>query len=219
VTVPVGLAGRPPGDFFFSPLADSYAAKGTSALVSADSGQDWFVVSTVAESYPTVIGGLLTNAAVAAAGRASYANANLGASVHRIGGRVVFSAAGPGMGVAALVVWKTLMPAAIASIPDSPLHLVVGPESWSVGVWESGSYVVLANAAFAVALANDGVTAHTIEAVISGTTATITLPDGNHVVTDARIASLAGPWACFETKQDDASSDTKAGFTEVWAST
>ena len=71
---------------------------------------------------------------------------------------------------------------------------------------------------FAAPLATDGATVHTVDVAIAGATAHVIPPAGPAVdVTDPRIASLAGPLACFEVYQGDAAADSKAAFVEVWA--
>ena len=215
-----GLLWGVPSKPFIPVLSDVYTGKGTAALGVADTGQGWAQVMSSAPARLTVIGGKLTNTANAASGQNGYVIANLGARVLRIGGRVTFSnVAVPGGGCAAFVIWQQQLMDKVQPLPNSGFHLVVGPLAWSVGVFVPGpTYVVLAQASFAVPLVADGMTASTVDVTIAGNVATITLPDGPHVVTDARITTYAGPFACFEVSQSDASADTKAGFSEVWAS-
>ena len=145
--------------------------------------------------------------------RAGYIEAHLGANVASITANFVLGAGNAG-GVATLVVWKWILQTT-ANIPDAACHLTVGKSNWNYGVWQSGVLTSLASGS--LALTADGATVYTATVSFSGTTATITLPDGGHSATDARIASLLGPWACFEAYQGDASVDGKPKFTSVGA--
>jgi hypothetical protein len=196
-------------------LADVYTDKGTAALGEADTGHGWWLVENEATARLSVISGKLTNAADAADVRAGYAIASVGARVTRIGAKFTLGAnTNPGGGGVGIVIWRHLLHSA-SSIPDAGLHLVITDVNWNLGVFENGSLAQLDTADFD--LAADGETVHTVDVTIAGTVATMTLPSGLVAVSDARIASLAGPYASFETYQGDASTDAKPAFIEVWA--
>lgn len=219
--LPLGLPGRLPSLAFYSPLSDVYGAKGTRDLGPSDTGQDWWLVeSAVAGSRLSIIGGKLTNTVADAAARAGYVTANLGAPVARIGGRFVLSAGSGGTGgCAAFVIWQTLLQQG-GNIPSSSCHLTITAATWTYSWWEQGVGIhAIASGSLSPSLTHDDATIYTVDVTIVGTTATIHLPDGTTgTATDAHVASLAGPYACFEVYQGNAATDDKVKFTEVWAS-
>jgi hypothetical protein len=216
-----GAPGINPTRSLYSPLSDVYTAKGTAALGLADTGQAWFMMANPAGAELSVVSGKLTNTGSPAALRAGYVTANLGANVLRIGARFTLSSTThPGGGAAGLVIWRSLL-WTTNIIPDSGVHISISDIGWGLGVWETQVFTGIASGSFSPALATDDTTVHTFEATIAGSTVTLDLPanGGTPSVTDARVVSLAGPYACFEVYQTDASIDTKAKFTEVWALT
>jgi hypothetical protein len=215
----LGAPGRHASVSAYAHVADRYATKGTAALGIADTGQAWWLVENEATARLSVIGGKLTNATTAAAVRAGYIVTDIGASVRYIGGRFTLSpTSNPNGGGAVFVIWRWLLHGVLV-IPDSPLHLITTDSAWAFGVWQTQVLSLVAGGTFAVPLATDSATIHYLNVSITGASATLSLPDGTTtVVTDSRIASLAGPYACFEVYQGNAATDTKAAFTEVWAS-
>lgn len=199
-------------------LSDVYTGKGTASLGVADTGHAWWRLGNPAAAALSVISGKLTNATSSGLS-AGYdvTRCGDGSAIVRIGGRFTLSnVASPGTGAAVFVIWNSVM-TTVNSIPDSGFHLTVGATTWALSRVNSGSLTVMGSGSFSPALATDGTTVLTVDCTISGTTATLGLPDGSHVVTDAAIASLAGPFACFEVYQGDAATETKPAFTEVWA--
>lgn len=202
-------------------VADAYTTKGTMALGSPDLGPGaWAVIENDASARLSIIGGKLTNTATAAASRAGYASQTFTTNVRRIGGRFTLSPnTNPGGGVAAFVIWKTPL-TNLAVLPDSPLHLIVSDIGWALEVYESGVPRTPAGGGntFLYPLATDGLTVHEVDVAIDGTTAIMRFPDGSTAtITDAAIGTNAGPNACYEVYQGNAATDTKAAFTETWA--
>jgi hypothetical protein len=184
---------------------------GGPALVTADPAFD-------APSELRVVGGKLTNDPTVP-GRAAgyYTSADLGAPVTTIGARWTFTPRGGTPGAMALVVSQT------ALHPPFSIHLVITPDSWSMGVWppitgDSPGLQVLDWQRFEVPLRQDGVQIHEAAVEIRGGKADIKLPDGQHrVVTDGRIADWAGSFATFEAYADHGLTDSRVGFTKIWA--
>lgn len=212
-----GIAGKLPSQSYFSPLADNYANKGTKSLTPADTGQDWFMAEGATDARMTIINGKLTNADTAS--KAGYAQANLGANVTHLGGTFTLRAGtGGANGRAAFIVWQTPM-LNPAIVPNTGCHLTIGETTWSFGVYEDGVLTTLNSGAFVEALTCDDETVYSCDIALSGTTATIDLPDGaQQVITDARIASLAGYYVCYETYQTS-TTDIKAKFISVYGNT
>ena len=212
--------GRDPVQSFPSVLSDVYAGKATLGL--ADTGHGWWLSGTDADSVPRLVSEKVTNVTTDAAVRAGYFTTNLGARVLHIGARFTLSpTSNPGGGAAVLIIWRSLY-GSTGGVPDTGLHLPVSDTGWSLGCWEGQASAQYAGGGdtFAVPLATDGTTVHTLDAVIVDSTAYLSFPDASTAeITDARISSLAGAYAGFEVYQGDASIDTKAAFTEVWAET
>jgi hypothetical protein len=67
-------------------------------------------------------------------------------------------------------------------------------------------------------LSNGGTRVHETQVEINGERAHIELPDGQHqIVSDHRIADWARSFATFEAYSDRGLTDSRAGFTEIWA--
>ncbi len=174
-----------------------------------------------ADDAPTqlrVMGGKLTNKPTLA-GRAAgyYTTANLGAPVRAIGARWTFTERGGTNGAMALLVSQTPMHFPFA------MHLVITADRWSFGVWPPDGATpsglqTLQSKPFDVPLNQDGVQVYETTVEINGDRADIELPDGQHeTLTDHRIADWAGPFATFEAYADHGVTDSRVGFTEIWA--
>lgn len=165
-----------------------------------------------------IIGGKLTNTPTAS-GRAAgyYTSANLGAPVTIIGARWTFSPLGDTPGVMALVVSRSAFHRPFA------VHLVITPDRWSLGVWPPdravpGGLQMLRVQRFCQPLKQDGARVYQTQVTIRGDRAYIELPDGQHqILRDHRIAEWAGPFATFEAYSDHGLTDSRVGFTEIWA--
>lgn len=180
-------------------------------------GTTWELLPLTGNNSLRLSGGVLTNAA-ASGQQAGYLtfNQNAGQNVSRIGATWKFTNVGAGNnGAATLVVWKT-HPISTGAPPDAGVHLAIGRSGWIFGKILSGNPVVtIASGSFSPALDYD--VPLTVDVRISGTTATVSLPDGTtQVVTDADIAAAAGPWATIEAFQNDAAADDRTGFYKSW---
>jgi hypothetical protein len=165
-----------------------------------------------------VVGGKLTNESTVS-GRAAgyYTSASRGAPITAIGARWTFTARGGTPGAMALLVSQTTMHRPFA------MHLVITPDRWSFGVWPPdgvvpGGLQELLSQPFPVPLNQDGTRVYEAQVEINGERADIELPDGQHqIVTDPRIADWAGSFATFEAYSDNGLTDSRVGFTEIWA--
>lgn len=165
-----------------------------------------------------VIDGKLTNEPTTAGRTASYfTSADLGGPVTTIGARWTFTPRGGTSGTMALVVSQAAL-----DFPFS-VHLVVTPELWSFGVWPpkdapSPGLHVLQTERFDAPLVQDG--RHVLEASveIEGPRVDIALPNGERrVISDQRINDWAGRFATFEAFSDRGLTDSRVGFSEIWA--
>jgi hypothetical protein len=165
-----------------------------------------------------VVGGKLTNKPTLS-GRAAgyYTSASLGAPIRTIGARWTFTRQGGTLGAMALLISQTAL-----HFPFS-VHLVITPEQWSFGVWPPDGATpdglqTLQTQSFDVPLEQDGNQVYETRVEINGERVDIDLPDGQHqTLTDHRIAEWAGSFATFETYADHGVTDTRVGFTEIWA--
>jgi hypothetical protein len=148
-----------------------------------------------------------------------FCSPKLGAPVVNIGARWTFTRrGGTEHGVAALLISDYLLRSPL------PAHLVISPTRWSFGIWppaageETAPLEVLKRGRFDPPLQEDGTTVHEAEIWLEGERAEIRLPDGStRIVSDKRIADWAGGYAIFEAHALNGLSDTKVGFSEIWA--
>jgi hypothetical protein len=165
-----------------------------------------------------IVGGKLTNESTVS-GRAAgyYTSASMGAPITTIGARWTFTPRAGTPGAMALVVSQT------ALHPPFPVHLVITPNFWSFGVWPSDGMVpgelhTLQCQRFRVPLKQDGTRIYETQVEIDGERAHIELPHGQRrIVRDQRIADWAGSFATFEAYSDHGLTDSRVGFTEIWA--
>jgi hypothetical protein len=165
-----------------------------------------------------IVGGKLTNESTVS-GRAAgyYTSASMGAPITIIGARWTFTQRGGTPGAMALVVSQT------ALHPPFSVHLVITPNLWSFGVWPPddavpGGLQTLLSQPFPAPLNQDGTRVYETQVEINGERADIELPDGQHqIVSDHRIADWAGSFATFEAYSNHGLTDTRVGFTEIWA--
>lgn len=152
-------------------------------------------------------------------GRAAgyYTSADLGGPITRIGARWTFTPRGGTSGAMALVVSQNGL-----NLPFA-VHLTVTPDLWSFGVWPRdggpiGGLQTLGWRRFDVPLIQDGAKVYQTQVDIAGERADIELPDGQRfVIRDERIAEWAGSFATFEVYADNGLTDSRAGFTDIWA--
>jgi hypothetical protein len=103
------------------------------------------------------------------------------------------------------------------------VHLVITPNFWSFGVWPSDGMVpgelhTLQCQRFRVPLKQDGTRVYETQVEIDRERAHIELPHGQRwIVRDQRIADWAGSFATFEAYSDHGLTDSRVGFTEIWA--
>jgi hypothetical protein len=192
----------------------SIYSQGLATTQQAASAPSWELYAADADSELRITGGVLTNVATSGQ-KAGYLTAKPNSSNRsRVGGKWTFTAGTSGTtGAAAFVIWQTdLLP---GTVPNSGAHLSVGADSWSFGYIENANPVVVLGSGSFTAPAS-GI--YQADIRVSGNTATIYLPDGSSTqITDPKIGSLAGPYACWEVFQGDAATDDKAGFTQAWA--
>ncbi|OBG23605.1 hypothetical protein [Mycobacterium sp. 852002-51057_SCH5723018] len=173
------------------------------------------------DNVPTMLrvaGGKLTNASTVD-GRAAgyYTSPNLGGQVTTIGARWTFTQRGGTRGAMALLISHGAL-----HRPFS-VHLVITPNLWTFGIWPPdgsvpGELETLQSQRFQVPLDEDGTQVYEAQVEINGERADIELPDGEHqTVIDQRIADWAGSFATFEAYSDQGLTDSRVGFTEIWA--
>lgn len=226
-------AGLPHKPGFFGPLYEAFSEKGTQDLGVADTGQAWFTYDNGLTYDPpdrgvglSIINGILTNTtsqSSPAGQRAGYIWTGLGKKTSKIGATFVF--VGPtfvsgDVGSIALATWSAVNPFNYGGTPtSSACHFVISRGSWHYDVLSGDTFTTIASGSFAVPLAGDGTTIYSVLISISGSTASIYLPDGSHTtVTDSRIDTLGRNFPCFEVYQANASINSKGGFVSVSAS-
>ncbi|MCD2187709.1 hypothetical protein [Actinomycetospora soli] len=182
-------------------LATDWARRpdGTGA-VTGDEGAPFRVVSH--DAPPPVVrnGGL--EAGLPDAHAATYVLADAGADVVRIGATF---AVGPGSEAGSLCLATFTGIPLEGPAPRTRCHFVITPERWIYGLIEDPTRLtVLARGVHASPLHPDG-TSYAAEVVVTGSTASLSLPDGTTTaVSDPRIATLGGRFACWEFYKDAA---------------
>lgn len=199
-------------DFRFLPDGPAPANFGPGrALLTADPPDD-------AATQLRIVGGRLTNDP-AVSGRAAgyYTSAGLGAPITTIGARWTFTPRGGTPGAMALLVSQAALRCPL------PVHLVITPDLWSFGIWPSGEGTpgelqTLQTQYFDAPLKQDGVRVYETQVEINGERADLDLPDGQHrIVRDRRIMDWAASFATFEAYSEYGLTDSRVGFTEIWA--
>jgi hypothetical protein len=126
--------------------------------------------------------------------------------VRRLGARVGF-VPGPGGratgdGSVCLAAWSGALPPSDPGVYSAPVHFVMTPDRWLYGVVTDSAVHVVAEERFATPLPVDG-TPVTVEVVLDGTRAVLTLPDGTtRRVEHPAITQLTAPVACWEFYRD-----------------
>lgn len=165
-----------------------------------------------------VVDGRLTNESTVS-GRAAgyYTSASLGAPITTIGARWTFTARGGTPGAMALLVSQYPLR------PGFPVHLVITPDLWAFGVWppddpEPDGLQTLQWQHFDVPLKQDGKHVYETRVELQGARAVIDLPDGRQqILRDRRISDWPGSFATFEISLEHGLTDSRVGFTEIWA--
>jgi hypothetical protein len=151
---------------------------------------------------------------------AGYLEARLPVPVRRIGAIASFHSGLPG--AIGLLSWANSLVASRANGPSGPLpngsmHFTATNTNWIFSVWDAAKNTTDTLLRGPLSLAADG-TEYTFEVVRDRDTVTVRLPDGTaQSVTDPRIAQWAGPWACWELYEFDATR-TPATIDAIWAS-
>jgi hypothetical protein len=131
--------------------------------------------------------------------------------VRTIGARVLF--APNHSGTAAMTAWHTsILDLAGHETPRTGMRLVVAPGLWRLVAIDGTGASTLASGSYA----QKG-RAATYSLVRRDDTVWVSAPDGSVTeVTDPRVASLSGPWASWELREDNRDK-RPAGFQEIWA--
>ncbi len=192
---------------------DQWQAKADALLggTQADSGQSW----TTSGTQPLRIRNQRVTLAAGVVG-AGYGQISLSAPVWQQGAEFVFESGSTSTGAVTILVANT----AAMDLSDLACHFTVNPTNWVFEVRQgSGSLIVLASGAFSPALTADGQTAHRLSATFLGSTAFISLPDGQvAIVTDSRIATF-NQGHCMWEVITNASTDRMPAIKRVWATT
>jgi hypothetical protein len=97
------------------------------------------------------------------------------------------------------------------------IHLGCSMGRWALDLYDNQNFIRVGDGTFSPQLVNDGPT-YTLQAVVSGNTATLLLPDGSTpAFTDARIGTWSGRFGFFECFMTKANTDKYARITHVWA--
>jgi hypothetical protein len=175
----------------------------------ADSGHVW------TEGYsngPTerlrIINGKLTNTIAWAAASDAYVATTLKRPAKTLRARWTHNSGNPNDGDAAFG-WQG---------GSSLYSMIIYPSGWLFAVTLGGTFTPLASGVFSPILLSDSITVHECLVEIQGETAVIHLPDGNtqkvvhpNIKDDNRIVR-------FEIYTNNASTQSRPGFLEVWAS-
>ncbi len=166
-----------------------------------------------------VVEGKLTNSpAINAESAGLYTSGSLGGPVTNIGARWTFTPhAGTSDSAVVLVVSQSGVHHPI------PMHLVIGPTQWSLGIYApdtdgSAPRETLAWGIFDPPLRQASQNVLEAQAWLAGARVELQLPDGTRrVVNDPRVAQWPGNFATFEAYYKNGLTDARIGFTEIWA--
>lgn len=174
---------------------------------------------------PAIVNGVLTAAPSSGSNAWAFYTATLAATATRIGARFILTANTGGTdGIVTLGICNAQVTTTV--MPDMSCYLSIGNAGWDFGVWagpnnSNGGYQSLSSGFFVDALTIDGKTEYEAQVWLSGSTATIDLPDGSRLsITDSRInnSSYYGKYVFFGQRQEVGSSDNTVGFTHLMAS-
>lgn len=158
-----------------------------------------------------VVDRVMTHGAPEGPNAVSWLEKYLRSDVRTIGARVLF--APNHSGLAAMTAWHTsILDESGQSTPRTGMRLVVAPGQWRLVVLDGAGATTISSGTYA----QQGRSA-TFSLVRKQETVWVTAPDGTVTsVTDPRVASLSGPWASWELREDS-SGKRPAGFEEIWA--
>lgn len=198
------------------------------APFKTDTGEDMeiFQFSSGSAGYKQVLkdGVLVNNPGTNVNTDASYWRGTAKDIVKRIGARFCFKPGTTTGGAMCIAITNAQLTNA-QGVANMSVHFLTSPTAWAYGVWDNanGGFVVLANGAYDLPLAIDGVTEYEMEAWIVGNTAYLDTPDGvRTVVTDARIGndtSFGGKNFFFESFANNGTTDNTVAYSRCWAST
>jgi hypothetical protein len=199
-------------------MYSTFVGKTDGIPTTTDSGQTLTLVkSSAANAGLRVVSGTLTSTENGANVSAGYAQTQLPGVVQRIGAKFSFSA-GTVTGAVNIAIWKSSI-TSWPTIPDSPLHLTITPSTWGITTWNGNSPTnLVTSTTLSTALAQDG-TVYTVEAFIDGSDVYVRLPDGTSVgpFASAAVSTNAGVYTNHEVYQNDASTECKGSFVDIWA--
>lgn len=158
-----------------------------------------------------VVDRLMTHGPPQGANAVSWLEKWTKSDVRTIGARVLF--APNHSGAAVLTAWHTsILATSGLQQPRTGMRLVVTPGAWRLVAIDAHGPATLASATYA-----QSGHAATFSLVRREDTVWVTDPTGTVTpVTDARVATLSGPWASWELR-DDKPGKRPAGFQEIWA--
>ena len=158
-----------------------------------------------------VVDRVMTHGAPAGPGTVSWLEKFQRSDVRTIGARVLF--APNHSGLAAMTAWHTsILDESGQATPRTGMRLVVAPGQWRLVVIDGAGPTTISSGTYV----QQGRSA-TFNLVRKQETVWVSAPDGSVTsVTDPRVASLSGPWASWELRED-ADGKRPAGFSEIWA--
>lgn len=169
----------------------------------ADTGQGPFVYFNSGTSYQ-IASGRMRLAPGGAGAVAAYKQYNTGSKITSMSAQFQFNSAGSTQGGAVgLIAFAGLVGGAV---PDAHCHLTIGPTLWAYYVATGGALSLVTFGSMVLPYDTP------LSASVSffGSTAVLAMPDGTApVVTDARIGSLTGTYACTELFLNAATTDQR----------
>jgi hypothetical protein len=185
---------------------------------TGDEGVPFVLRRSAAPGPPRVSDGALV-ADLPEGNSAAYVNQAVD-RVRRVGARIGFvpglDGAATGDGSICLAAWSGALPPSDPGVISAPMHFVVTPQRWLFGVVTGSSLHLVTQERFAAPLPTDG-TPLTVDAVLDGPSAVLTLPDGTtRRVDDPAIAQLTAPIACWEFYRE-APGGAAVRMYETWA--
>lgn len=203
---------------------NNFSDKANGAPGAADSGQTPLLTNGAASSPANaalrVASGYLTYAATNNGYAAGYYEIPLDGEVRYIEGVFKLGTHSAPAGSATFALWAEPLHGTYPTIPDSPFHLSLVNDGWTLSVFEDNADDQLASGGYTLAglssLVND--TDYLFQGVRTGDTALLFI-DGQLFakVTDPRIESISGVVACWECYAYDADSDARSYFRRIAA--
>ena len=216
VAEPVATPSDPPTAAPGSHSTMPMPAVRTRMRVSFTKGEGWPVGAGFREtggvSWPLgVVDRLMTHGPPEGPDAVSWLEKWMKTDVRRLGARVLF--APNHSGAAALTVWHTsVLDTSGLEQPRTGMRLVVTPGTWRLDAIDATGTVTLATGSYVPSGRSAA-----FDLVRRADTAWVTDPSGTvTAVTDERVASLSGPWASWELREDNVSK-RPAALQEVWA--